>query len=86
MGLSVDSILCHQAWARGFGGVLFPLLSDFQPGGAVGRDYGVWVEEEGFTGRGTLLIDRDGTVLWSQVFECGFRIPTQLFQIAQAFQ
>ena len=66
------------------GGVLFPLLSDWTPSGQVGRDYGVWLDEDGFHDRGTLLIDRDGTVLWSEVFECGFRIPTNLYRIASA--
>ena len=85
LGVSVDSIPCHQAWARGMGGVRFPLLADFEPRGAVGREYGVWIEEEGVTDRGTLLIGKDGEVLWSEVFECGFRIPAQLLRIAQAF-
>ncbi len=63
----------------------FPLLADFHPRGDVGRAYGVLLEEEGFTDRGTLLIGPGREVLWSKVFECGFRIPAELFRIAQAF-
>jgi alkyl hydroperoxide reductase subunit AhpC len=85
LGVSVDSIPCHEAWARGLGGVAFPLLADFHPKGEVGRAYGVFDELEGITQRGTLLVGRDGTVLWSEVFECGFRIPASLFRVAQAF-
>lgn len=85
LGLSVDSIPCHRAWASGFGGVEFPLLSDFHPRGQVSRDYGVWIEGEGFAERGTFLIAQDGTIEWSEEFECGFRIPTNLFRITQAF-
>ena len=85
LGLSVDSIPCHQAWARGLGGVRFPLLADFHPRGGVGREYGVWMADDGFTERGTLLVGSDGKVLWSEVYECGFRDPTQLFRIAQGF-
>ena len=85
LGLSVDSLPCHQAWARGLGGVEFPLLTDFHPKGEVGRAYGVWIEEEGVTDRGTLLVGQGREVLWSEVYECGFRIPAELFRIAQAF-
>ena len=85
LGVSVDSVHCHAAWANGMGGVAFPLLADFEPRGEVGRSYGVWLPEEGVTDRGTLLIGTDGRVLWSRVFECGYRIPTHLFQLAQGF-
>lgn len=82
LGVSVDALPSHRAWARGMGGVAFPLLADFHPRGEVGRAYGVLLEE-GFTDRGTFLIGRDGKVLWSEVYECGFRVPTDLFRIAQ---
>lgn len=43
------------------------LLSDFWPHGAVSRDYGVFLDEHGFSTRGTFVIDKDGIVRWSIV-------------------
>jgi peroxiredoxin (alkyl hydroperoxide reductase subunit C) len=42
------------------GGVLFPMLSD--PGGALGRLFGVYNENNGMNHRGHFLIDPDGII------------------------
>ena len=34
-GVSIDSVHSHANWGRELGGVSFPLLSDFEPKGAV---------------------------------------------------
>ncbi len=62
LGVSVDSIHSHANWARDLGGVSFPLLSDFEPKGAVARAYGLYLEGPGITDRATVLIDSGGSV------------------------
>lgn len=62
LGVSIDSIYCHANWARDLGGVSFPLLSDFEPKGAMARAYGLYLEEAGITDRATVLIDAAGVV------------------------
>ena len=79
MGLSIDSKFCHKAWANSFEGIKFPLLADFHPKGGVAKEYGLWLDDKGITDRATVLIGKDGTVLWSEsVGPGGQRQPTQL--------
>ena len=46
-------------------GLEFPLLSDFWPHGEVARSYGVFNDAVGAAERGTFVISRDGTVVYS---------------------
>jgi glutaredoxin-related protein len=62
LGVSVDSVHSHANWARNLGGVSFPLLSDFEPKGAVARDYGLYLDGPGISDRGTVAISSDGIV------------------------
>lgn len=62
LGVSIDSIYSHANWARDLGGISFPLLSDFEPKGAVARAYGFYLEDSGITDRATVLIDASGVV------------------------
>lgn len=48
-------------------GFLFPILSDFWPHGEVARAYGVFNEQQGIANRGTFVVDRDGTVVFSDM-------------------
>jgi peroxiredoxin len=68
--VSVDSPYSHKVWADREG-YDFPLLSDFWPHGEVARRYGVLNDEDGFALRGTFLIDRSGTVVWTEVRDIG---------------
>ena len=79
LGISVDSKFCHKAWAETFGGIDFPLLADFHPKGAMAREYGLLLEDAGITDRATVLVGKDGKVLWSEsVGPPGARVPTEL--------
>jgi alkyl hydroperoxide reductase subunit AhpC len=79
LGVSVDSKFCHKAWADTFGGIDFPLLADFHPKGAVAQKFGLWLEDAGITDRATVLIGKDGKVLWSEsVGPGGARVPGDL--------
>ncbi|CAN5214379.1 redoxin domain-containing protein [soil metagenome] len=66
IGISVDSIYSHGAWAA-VRGITFPLLSDFAPRGQTARRYNIWREQDGFSERAIYLIDRDGTILYAHV-------------------
>jgi alkyl hydroperoxide reductase subunit AhpC len=75
----VDSKHSHKGWAKGFNGIKFPLLADFHPKGAVAKEYGLWLEDSGISDRATVLIDKEGTVLWSEsVGPDGARQPGEL--------
>jgi alkyl hydroperoxide reductase subunit AhpC len=79
--MSVDSKDSHRGWANTFNGINFPLLADFHPKGAVAKDYGLWIEEDGTSDRATVLIGKDGKVLWSEsVTPDGARQPGALLE------
>jgi peroxiredoxin len=64
VGISVDGVWCHAAFARDRK-LHFPLLADFEPKGAVARAYGAYREHEGVTERALFVLDADGVVRWS---------------------
>jgi peroxiredoxin len=64
LGISVDGVWCHAAFARDRK-LRFPLLSDFEPKGEVARAYGVYRASDGITERALFVIDADGVVAWS---------------------
>jgi peroxiredoxin len=61
IGISVDSIYSHGAWAA-VRGITFPLLSDFNPKGEVATRYHVLRNRNGFTDRALFVIDTDGYI------------------------
>jgi peroxiredoxin len=72
LGISVDSVPSHVAFARSFGGITtFPLLADFHPKGEVSKKYGVWIEEKGISQRAVFVIDKQGIVRYIDVHEIG---------------
>src|SRR5271168_1349860 len=64
VGISVDGVWCHDAFAKDRR-LHFPLLSDFEPKGAVAKQYGAYREGEGVCERALFVIDRKGAVFWS---------------------
>jgi peroxiredoxin len=70
LGISVDGIWCHLAFARDRN-LHFPLLSDFEPKGEVARAYDAYRAEEGTSERGLFVIDADGIVRWSYLSPVG---------------
>jgi peroxiredoxin len=64
VGISVDGVWCHQAFAKDRS-LHFPLLADFEPKGSVARQYGVYFEAAGITERALFVIDKDGIIRWS---------------------
>ena len=70
VGISVDGIWCHLAFAKDRN-LHFPLLADFEPKGEVARTYGVYRSQDGTTERALYVIDADGIVRWSYVSPVG---------------
>jgi peroxiredoxin len=70
IGISVDGIWCHLAFAHDRK-LRFPLLTDFEPKGDVARRYGVYREHEGTSERALFVIDGEGTIRWSYVSPIG---------------
>jgi peroxiredoxin (alkyl hydroperoxide reductase subunit C) len=64
--VSCDPAPSRQAWKEKLGAE-YTFASDFWPHGAVAKSYGVFNDETGAANRGTFLIARDGTVIWSLV-------------------
>ena len=64
VGISVDGIWCHRAYADARH-LRFPLLSDFEPKGAVSRTYKAYRAGDGFSERALFVLDRDGIIRWS---------------------
>jgi peroxiredoxin len=66
MGISVDGVWCHAAYARDRK-LHFPLLSDFEPKGAVASSYGAYDDHAGHCERALFVIDGSGVIRWSYV-------------------
>ena len=64
VGISVDGPWCHAAFAKARN-LRFPLLSDFEPKGAVSRSYGAYRSKEGMSDRALFVLDADGIIRWS---------------------
>lgn len=61
LGVSVDSAWCHAAFKKDLG-IAYPLLADFHPKGKMAESYGFYHADKGITGRGTVIVSKDGTV------------------------
>ncbi len=64
LAVSCDTPFSHKVWAEQQG-YQFPLLADFWPHGTVATAYGVFNEALGAAERGTFVIDKDGTIVYS---------------------
>ena len=59
VGISVDSVPSHIAFAKSLGGIEhYPLLADFHPKGEVSKKYGVWKDDKGFSERAIVVVDQ----------------------------
>jgi peroxiredoxin len=70
IGLSVDGVWCHAAFARDRN-LHFPLLADFEPKGAVAKGYGVYRRPDGTSERALFVLDAQGIIRWSYVSPVG---------------
>jgi peroxiredoxin len=68
-GASTDPQPCKAGWATALGGISFDMLSDFHPHGLVSQQYGVYREQDGLSERAVFVIDKEGRVAWSKVYD-----------------
>jgi peroxiredoxin len=70
VGISVDSVPSHVAFAKSIGGIeRYPLLADFHPKGEVSKKYGVWKEDKGICERAIVVVDKQGKVAYVDVHD-----------------
>lgn len=62
LAISVDSKYVQKRFAEQEG-YKFSVLADFWPHGQVAKDYGVFLEENGFANRGTFVINKSGELV-----------------------
>ncbi len=81
LGISVDSAWSHKAFAEKMG-ISYPLLADFQPRGAAGDRFGVYMADRGITGRAIFIVDRNGKLAWLKNYD----LPTlpDIKEVAEA--
>ncbi|SRR6266496_637299 len=70
LGISVDGIWCHLAF-KNDRKLHFPLLSDFEPKGAVSKLYDVYDEQTGESKRALYVIDEEGIIRWNYLSPVG---------------
>ena len=70
VGISVDGVWCHKAYAKARN-LDLPLLADFEPKGEVSRKYGAYRAQDGFSERALFVLDGDGVIRWSYLSEVG---------------
>ena len=69
LGISIDAQPAKAAWAKSLDSISYDLLSDFHPHGDVAKKYGVFREKEGFSERAIFVVDKNGRIAWSKVYE-----------------
>jgi peroxiredoxin len=70
LGISVDGVWSHLAFSKDRN-LHLPLLSDFEPKGAVAKRYGVYRQQDGTTERALFVLDSNGIIRWSYVSQIG---------------
>jgi peroxiredoxin len=73
-GVSVDSAYCHKAFQDKLN-LTIPLLADFEPKGAVARQFGVYNDQYGTSQRALVMIGADGVVKWAHTSSSPLEIP-----------
>ena len=86
LGISVDHVWSHQAFAEKLGGLGYPLLADFHPHGEVTRRYGLWRPDKGIGWRALFVVDRAGVIRWSRIIERGWPGVLELLDALDAVQ
>lgn len=69
VGMSVDAWPAKHAWARDMGLNNLRILADFWPHGGVAGRLGLLRGKEGFSERANLLLDENGCLIWSKIYE-----------------
>ena len=81
LGVSVDSVWSHKAYAEKMG-IKYSLLADFHPKGAMSEKYGVYLADKGITGRSIAIVNKAGKVAWFKDY--GIPVVPDLNEVAAA--
>jgi len=68
LGVSVDSVWSHKAFAEKMG-IKYSLLADFHPRGAMSEKYGVYLADKGIAGRAIAIVNKAGKVAWFKNYD-----------------
>lgn len=71
LGISVDSIPSHVAWAKSLGGINYDLLADFHPKAEVAKSYGAYREADGISERALFIVDKEGKIAYVDIHDIG---------------
>ncbi len=69
LGISVDSIPSHVAWAKSLGGITYDLLADFHPKAEVAKSYGAYREADGIAERALFIVDKEGKIAYIDIHD-----------------
>lgn len=83
LGVSVDSVWSHKAYAEKMG-IKYSLLADFQPRGAMADKYGVFLADKGITGRAIVIVNKAGKVAWLKNYD--IPVVPDIKEVAAALQ
>lgn len=83
LGLSVDSVWSHKAWAENLG-IAYPLLADFQPRGSVAEKFGLYLRDKGIAARAIAVVDKEGKLAWIKEYEI-LQVP-DVSEVARAIE
>jgi peroxiredoxin len=81
LGVSVDSLWAHKAFAEKLG-ITYPLLADFNPRGAVADKFGVYLKDNGTSSRAIVIVNKAGKVVWVKNYEMG--VVPDMKEVGQA--
>lgn len=62
VGVSIDTVPSKKAWAESLGITNTRLLSDFWPHGKVAKAYGIFLKDDGISGRSNIIVDETGII------------------------
>ncbi|MBT4762795.1 MAG: peroxiredoxin [Bdellovibrionaceae bacterium] len=86
--VSTDTHFSHKAWhdtSDSINKIKYPMLAD--PTGALAKSFGVYLEEDGISYRGTFVINPEGKVKVAEIHDNGIgRNADELFRKVQAAQ
>ncbi|MEJ6949887.1 redoxin domain-containing protein [Natronospora cellulosivora (SeqCode)] len=69
LGINVEATPSKKAWAEDMELENLRILSDFWPHGQLAKELGVFIEENGFSGRVNILLDEEHNVVWVKEYD-----------------
>jgi peroxiredoxin len=83
LGVSVDSVWSHKAYADKMG-IHYSLLADFNPRGAMSEKYGAYLADKGITNRSIAIINKQGKIAWIKNYD--IPVVPDLKEVSAALQ